>query len=80
MIADSVCLLVLQIKEKPSPQLLSMMKIAQEQRDDQGFSEKVQVLLESHFDQVEANYGGEQGIIAAIHSHKGKVVVDTIGK
>ena len=38
LIADSVCLLVLQIKEKPSPQLLNMMNIAADQRDDHVFA------------------------------------------
>ena len=34
LVADSVCLLVLQIKEKPTPQLISMMDIASKQRQD----------------------------------------------
>lgn len=32
LIADSVCLLVLQIKENPTPQLVQMMQIAADQR------------------------------------------------
>jgi len=32
LIADSLCLLVLQVQEKPTPQLVSMMEITSQQR------------------------------------------------
>ena len=56
------------------------MNIAADQRQDQVFAEKVGVVLESHFDNVEANYKGQQGFYLVTHPHKGKIIVDSIGK
>ena len=80
LVADSVCLLVLQIKENPTPQLVNMMDIAADKRQDQVFAEKVGIVLESHFDSVEPNYGGKEGYYLITHPHKGKLLVDSIGK
>ena len=57
-----------------------MMNIAADQRQDQVFACSVGIVLESHFDSVESNYQGEQGVFAVKHPHKGKIVVDAIGK
>ena len=80
LVADSVCLLVLQIKENPTPQLVTMMDIAANQRQDQVFSEKFGIILESHFDEVTANYEGQPGHFMVSHPAKGRMVIDSINK
>ena len=80
LIADSVCLLVLQIKENPTPQLVSMMSIAADQRQDQVFTAKLGTVLESHFDEVVADFEGQPGHFMVAHPERGRMVIDSVAK
>jgi len=77
LIADSLCLLVLQIKEKPTPQLLQLMEVAARNRQAQENSEKLGIVLESHFDSVEYDFGGKLGVFKVSHPKYGSCLVDS---
>ena len=51
-IADSVCLMVMQVKDQPSVQLVKLIERAGEQRKEQEFKIKLGLILGSRFDKV----------------------------
>eukprot|EP00356_Strombidium_inclinatum_P000596 CAMPEP_0170513018 /NCGR_PEP_ID=MMETSP0208-20121228/67169_1 /TAXON_ID=197538 /ORGANISM="Strombidium inclinatum, Strain S3" /LENGTH=209 /DNA_ID=CAMNT_0010796705 /DNA_START=1704 /DNA_END=2330 /DNA_ORIENTATION=+ len=53
MLADSLCLLVLQINEHTTPELVKMLDITKEKRRDQELQLHLQMALEAHFPAVE---------------------------
>lgn len=55
-----------------------MMEIAADQRSDQKFSEKLGIVLESHFDEVTADYEGKPGQFLVTHPSKGRMIIDSI--
>lgn len=78
LIADSLCLMVLQIKEKPTPQLLQLMEVAAQKRQQQESANKLGIVLESHFDEVEHDFQGQQGLFKVSHRKYGDCIVDSI--
>ena len=48
-LADSICLMILQINEKTSPQLVQMLEITSQGRKKQEFQLKLQMNIESYF-------------------------------
>ena len=57
MIADSLCLLILQINEKPTPQLVALMQKTSNGHQEEYICEKLGQLLTNHFDSVEVLSG-----------------------
>ena len=57
-----------------------MMDIAADQRQDEVFSAKFGIVLESHFDEVTANYEGQPGYFMVNHPDKGRIIIDSINK
>lgn len=53
LVADSLSLLILQINEKPTPQLLNMMDLVAEERTYDEFVKKLTLLLQSSFEYAE---------------------------
>ena len=49
MLADSICLLILQINEHTSPPLIQMLELTRQGRKTQEFQLKLQMALQSHF-------------------------------
>lgn len=49
LLADSICLLILQVNEHTSPQLVEMLTITSKARKNQEFELRVQMAIESHF-------------------------------
>jgi hypothetical protein len=52
MIADSLSLLILQINEKPTPQLVALMNKTSTGQQEEYISGKLGSLLSNHFDSV----------------------------
>lgn len=79
LVADSLSLLVLQINDKPTPQLLSMMESVAEERQYDEFVKKLMIIFQSHFEsailqQVDQVNSKQQILI----SHSGRqAIVDT---
>lgn len=72
LIADSLSLLVLQVNEKPSPQLVNMMDNIGEQRSWEEFVKKMHIIMINHFDTVELDLLAKQIII--IHAEKQAII------
>ena len=60
LIADSLALLVLQVEEKPTPQLVNMMDHVAEQRSLDEFVKKLLIIMQNHFDVAEIEQGSKK--------------------
>ena len=57
-----------------------MMNIAAEQRHDEKFTLKLLTVLESHFDEVIADFEGQIGHFMVNHPSRGRMIIDSIGR
>lgn len=57
LVADSVCLLLLEIKERATPQLVKMLELTKQGRKKQELQMKVHHLILNHFANVEETQG-----------------------
>ena len=52
LVADSLSLLILQINEKPTPQLLTLMETVADDRTYDDFVKKLLIILQGHFEEA----------------------------
>ncbi len=77
LVADSLSLLILQINEKPTPQLLSMMESVSEERQYDDFVKKLLIIFSSHFEVAELQTDASGRHQIAIAHGDCKAIVDT---
>jgi len=76
LVADSLSLLILQINEKPTPQLLSMMETVAEERQYDDFIKKLMIILAGHFEAAELHRDGEGRQRIEVAHRECRAVVD----
>ena len=52
LVADSLSLLILQINEKPTPQLLTLMETVADDRTYDDFVKKLLIIMQGHFEEA----------------------------
>jgi hypothetical protein len=71
MVADSLCLLIMQINERPTPQLVALMdKTRVNGLQEQYLSSKLGLLLEDHFDKVEEENINDKKLFKITHQEQ----------
>lgn len=77
MVADSICLLILEIKERPSPQLLKMIEITKQGRRKQELQIRLLMALRSQFEWVD-ELDAQRVRISCNRQKTSWLVVDTL--